>query len=291
MSSEAIALRTTSAFPISVGTSLALEAIFTASRPSYDPTWAPPQKVVISDYKEFWINLSTLFRNLTGSLTREDAMRSSPRELASALIEEMESITALLQVEGLSTTVPVFYICDYTPVYDRFLGNKLVTMRMDNTDSQKAYTRQHSDTLKHVASYFKDDSRLRLFKPDIAPKNRPTALIMTHYTYDLTNVSKFAELDLIESHTGRLRKKHEWYLKYYNGKELATIPFKRYFLPVFGDSQMFRPMNSKERKEIVDLSIHDRWTQVTTDERVKYSISSLKNKFLADNLKDLLTFR
>lgn len=68
---NAIDARTVSAFPLSVGTSLALESVFNGVQEPIDPNRVIPQKVEINNYDAFWINVGTLFRNLYNALNKD----------------------------------------------------------------------------------------------------------------------------------------------------------------------------------------------------------------------------
>lgn len=279
-----LANRTISAFPLSVGTSLAFESILEAKNPSIDPDRQIPQKIDISDYSEFWINLSTLIRNIMGSLTKEGALGVPPRELAQTLLEEVEIITSLLQVEGLNTTKAVFYACDYTPVFDRYSKTQ-ANLRIDTTDTQKLYTATHREALKAFISHTKGDSSIQIFKPNIEPTGKPKALILTHSAYDLTSHKKFSDLHLIESHTGKLKTFSQWYSKYQNGKELVMVPFLKGLLPVFGDSEIFRPIGLNLRKDLLEIAKEKGWSPVTTKDKVLYDLKYLSNRYFEEVIK------
>ena len=62
--------RTISAFPISVGTSLALESLFAPRLETIDPE-RKFERVDVTKYSEVWINLSTLFRNIVGAVEKK----------------------------------------------------------------------------------------------------------------------------------------------------------------------------------------------------------------------------
>jgi hypothetical protein len=92
---------------------------------------------------------------------------------------------------------------------------------------------------------------------------------------------------LLESHTGALKRKDKWHTKYVNGNDLPFIPFSERLLPVFGDSELFYPAKSDVREAIIGIAKKHNWTSITTDERILFSIKSLNNQFLVDNLVQL----
>ncbi len=59
-----LAERTVSAFPLSIGTSLAFESLFDGRQAPYDNERELPSRINIDDYKIFLINVGTLIRNI-----------------------------------------------------------------------------------------------------------------------------------------------------------------------------------------------------------------------------------
>lgn len=288
--------RTISAFPLSVGTSLAFESIFRSTQPSIDPERKVPQWVDMGDYQEFWVNLSTLFRNMMGALDKTAALTVNYHQLRDALIGEMETIQSLVRNEGGNKTKVIFFVCGYEKLAKS--ESKFVQLRKDDTVNQKIYRALHDQTLKLILAELHQSDTLRVYDSEIGkpPPNgpstpttgKPVALLLTHIAWDLTSFKNFTTLDLIESHTGALKKRPQWYSKYQNGRELVMIPFMEGFLKVFGDSEHFRPMDIRLRKDIIELAQEYRWTQVTTREKVRSNLDQLKNPYYRDILKTVL---
>lgn len=285
MSIQTLAERTTSAFPCSIGTSLALESIFNGTQQAYDPEREIPQHININDYEEFWINLATLFRNIIGSLPKNAMLHLFPKDIATTIYEEVELITGLVK-DSNSNTKLVFYACDYSAIQHKY-ANKHVALRTDNTEGQKFYSKLLGDTLKVVFKTPHDTNLIKSFKAKLEPIGKPKALIITHCAYDLTSSKNFKDLHLIESHSGKLKTKAQWYTKYSDGKDLVMIPFLECLLPVFGDNEIFRSMGYKVKKEIIELAKEKQWTSVTTKEKVLFDIKTLKNPYLITVLESL----
>jgi hypothetical protein len=66
------------------------------------------------------------------------------------------------------------------------------------------------------------------------------------------------------------------------------IPFTQYFLRIFGDKEFFSPMDSKLRKDIVELATKYGWSALTTDARIRMNLDQLKNPFFRDTVKDMM---
>lgn len=287
--------RALSAFPLSVGTSLAFESIFKSNQPSIDPDRKIPQWINLSEYQELWVNISTLFRNMMGSLTKEDALRVNYNQLKDSLIEEMETIESLVNNEGNNKVKVIFYICRYEKI--ETFASKYVVLRKDDTINQKIYRELHNQSIKLILKELQQSDKLRVYDSELgkAMQNsstenvtKPSALLLTNIAWDLTSHSNFTNLDLIESHTGVLKKRPQWYTKYQNGKELVMIPFMQGFLKVFGDSEHFRPMDIRLRKDVIELATEHRWNQVTTRAKIKMNLDNLKNSFYRDILKTII---
>lgn len=295
LSRELILGRAISAFAVSVGTSLALESIFISDQPSIDPDRIPPQKVNIGNYDEFWINIATLFRNLIGALPKEGANSVSSPDIKEALINEMAYIADLVSHYSERKTNTIFYVCEYKKI--EAMESKFIMVRKDNTVNQKNYRALLNKTLQDILNSVGKDDNVRLFDSDInvSPKGKPAisskkcrAIILTHNAFDLTSQHRFANLDLIESHSGVLKKRAMFYTKYLNGNDLPMIPFMRSLLPVFGDRENFSPIAISIRKALLDLAVKNRWTQLTTIAKIKDNLNQLPNKFMVDTINSII---
>lgn len=296
MSLDPLSGRVLSVYPLSVGTSLAFESIYPTTQSSIDPDRKIQQIVNFNDYQEFFINLSTLFRNMIGSLSKEEAARVNSYQLKDSLITEMETIESINKNEGSNKLKIIFYVCEYKKLQTK--ENNFVKLRKDDTTNQKIYRELHNQTIKLLLNQLHQSDTLRVYDSEINVRTKNTlpdtviektnALILTHIAYDLVSYKNFKLLDLIESHSGVLKKRQMWYGKYYNGKELFMIPFLEGFLSVFGDSTYFKPMDIRLRKEIIEIAKLNNWTQVTTLAKIKSNIESIKNKYYVDILKSIL---
>lgn len=271
--------RTISGFPVSIGTSLSFESIFTPRLPVYDPAREIPSRVNITDYNYFYISVSTLFRNLMGSLKKEDSRRVLPKELSQALVEEMEFISGLVHTESNSRTIVIFYVNNYSDLQS---SDFISHLRVATTENQKIYKHLHDTTLDLLT---KNHEEIEIFKSKIKPVSRAKALILTHVPYDLICYSDCIKLDLIESHTGKLKHYTDFNTKYYDGKLVNMFPFNELLLKIMGDHEMIIPFNIKIRKEIIELAKESRWTPVTTVSKVKNDLTKLSNPFAVDTIK------
>lgn len=294
MVTDALSNRTMSAYPLSVGTSLAFESIFETTNLSIDPLRIIPQKVNIAAYSEFWINVSTLFRNMMGSLGKEQSLRVNSTDLKDALINEIDVIQSLIQNEGGSRIKPVFYVCEYEKLQSK--QSKYVVLRQDTTVGQKINTALRNQAIKMLLKELGTSDNLRVYDSELGTLNKDVsgalqlktnALILSHVPYDLTSYDQFTKLDLIESHTGVLKTRAQWHTKYLDGKNLPMIPFLKGLMPVFGDTETFRPIDIKARQDVIALAKEFKWSALTTRDKVIFNLDFMKNKYLALIIKDM----
>ena len=291
LKTDPLAGRAISAYPLSVGTSLAFESIFPTTNPGIDVNRVIPQRIKLTDYDEIWVNLATLVRNMYGSLPKEDAAMVSGQALAEAVLGEMEMIQSLCLNESNNRIQPVFYACSYKKLEQK--ASKYVTLRTDDTVNQKIYRTLLQLALKTVYSKLNENKTLRSYDSELnrpgSPYHRKTrAIIVTHSAWDLTSYKNFDNLDLVESHTGVLKTRATWYTKYQNGKELGMLPFMEGLLQVFGDSEHFRPMDIRLRRELIDVAQEFRWSPVTTRDKVRLNLDNLKNPYFREVLKSVI---
>lgn len=270
--------RTVSSYPISIGTSMALETFGMGSNPPYDPERQVTHASILK-YQEMWINLFTLFRNLVGAVKTEDRDRLKPDDIADALAEELDVIDAALMTLSGGKTKPVYYTCSYTGIKNAFA---YADLRSDTTEKQKAYTELAE---KSINAFYKKYKGLRVhrhFTLLISPNTKTDAIILTHYAIDLLSWKQFKSLALLESHTGHIKPRTEWYTKYTNGKEqCARIPWDRRMLQVFGDSNTFAPMKKAVRDAVLAVAEEYKWTQATTTDRIDLGLGLMKDKYAA----------
>lgn len=276
--------RTLGQFPLSIATSLAIEAAF-----GIYPD-RPETKEPILKYNTLWINIRTLFRNTLGAMEKGDAGRVQPPMLAITLSEEMTFIRDIIKERTNNSVNVVFYYSNYSNIETHF---KHSVIGMDNTDKQKEYTLLHNQTIEilfenNKKEHIHDIRLFKLFLTEHSISNSDVAII-THYAIDLLSAHIFKKLTLLESHTGHFKDKVLWYTKF-NGdtKELNQIPFNKCFITVFGDDVTFRPFALKTRVNILELAKKYNWTAITTIDKLRYCIGQLKNPYEKEILLSML---
>ena len=259
---------------VSIGTSLALESLMNISDEIQHAT------VPLHDYDALWVNVKTLWRNLFGAVAREHHFALNPQEVASELLAEMEIIKDICRNEG-NGIKPIFYLPDYAGLENI---NDEVLLRMDNTDLQKAMTESMKDAIGVLLKHFRDQDEnqreIITFKNLVNNTDFNKALMLTHYAYDLTAHRQFRKLMLVESHTGRIKGFDQWYSKYYNGKDLVNMPFRLDLLTLLGDQTLFRSKTPAVRRELIQMSVKNRWSSITTASKIRSDAQDIKNHLL-----------
>ena len=275
--------RTISAFPLSVGTSLALESLFSGSLAPIDPE---RQIVHVNPnrYQEIWINLSTLFRNVVQACSKEAVQRTSVQEYVDTLLLEIQVINTVFAEQ--SSCIPMFYHMTYPRVESKAKSKKII-LRDPKTDLQRKYHYNHDTTIDRL---YKLTDSIRLFKDTIIPPHRTDALILTHLPYDLLSRPKFNSLALLESHTGLVKDRTLWASKLYPLPEtdMSHLPFNELSLFIFGDKVQISPSVIKLRRLVYECSLKRHWNPLTTPEKMKLDLSlEIKEPFVVSWLKSL----
>ena len=276
MFAEVLSSRMLGAFPLSIATSIAFEHLMgVASEANPEP-----KPNAVGNYRQMWINIKTLYRNMLGSVPREKMDKPDEKDLSDFIITEMETIVRIINEYSNGTCRPVFFVSNYDFGFWKYGQAQL---RMDNTDKQKFFTQQYKNAVKLVLKHGPvEGADLYVFDRKLKPPKKEKSIILTHIAYDLVSSDAFGGLDLLESHTGAIKGKDRWYTKYHDGKELEFIPFVDILLPVFGDSETFRPMLKSAREDIIEIAKRYNWSSVTTREKIMYGINTLKNQYLID---------
>ena len=271
--------RTLSGFPLSVGTGLALESVFEPTQASVN-TDVNKQSLDISKYQEIWINLGTLFRNLYNALDKDAVKFVQVGDASDALIAEMDVIHDLVKDQGKDRINVVFYYCEYDDLAKRF---PMGSLRLPRTPLQMVYSNLYTQTLKTV---YRKSGKGRVHNVSkvgsVFGSDGKRALIMTHFATDLLNRRRFRELDLLESHTGKLKTLTDWYTKYYEGRDLNMLPMSGLLLPVFGDDHQFRPQSKAMKLAVLEVAKKDRWTVLSRPTQIASSIKNMRDHMLRD---------
>ena len=270
--------RTVGYFPLSIGTSKAIEGAvgFTTNEEGIVNLTNENNLV---NYKQLLVNIFTLLRNAYGAYPREEVGTMDYVVIADEVLLEMERIVEIVREYSPSTEV-IFYQADYPTILKKLPE---AFQRFPNTAKQKQTASAYESMLKYILK----ESQIPikdLLRPTEVNKNLPS-LLLTHLAIDLIKFRTFQKKDLLESHTGKIKHPNEWYTKYYNGNNLPILPFNGFLLLVFGDNDQLRPTPRKLREAVLEIASKYRWTAVTTEEKVKLNIDFIKDNVIKEDLK------
>lgn len=249
---------------VSIGTAMALEVIV---GPSY---------VNVDDY--IFMNVKTLWRNFAGSI--EDEHEESIPEMAQMFIDECENIKSLL--DGILKVV--MYTTD-----SKYLGRtfKRATIKTAKTDRQK-HDLSLEEAIFNILAKDLIWETFQHYKLKI-PGESVKALIITSHPLDLISAPKFRKLTLLESHTGALKSKKDWFRKLNKSDKWAGMPFNILFIQLLGDNNtQFRSMGKKAVRELHEIAIADGWNSSTTNEKIKYGLKKMKDKLHSEILLEMI---
>jgi len=283
-----LAERTTSALPLSIGTSLALESLLQPRMSPYDPDRTIPQQINIADYDSIWINVVTLCRNLLGAIPRSYQQTAVADDLIFALLWEMETIDSIVKEDTLGNMKVVYYHNTYSSVTGDKLLHKAVKFRLPQTPAQHLY---HDTVNKTMTGIMKKRPDVRSTSKTLKPETGESkALIITHMPFDLVSYNKFHHLHLLESHTGKLKTRKDWYTKYYpvGHEDMSVLPFLRKLLFIFGDHSLIHPMDVRFRKLILEIAQNRKFTPLTTEDKVTfYFDQDIRERYLFEAYQSL----
>ena len=267
--------RNVSSNQLSVGTGSALEAFFQNSQTA-------------EGHKSFWFNGLTLIRNIYSACPKEVANDVSPLDLTETFLQEIDQIRSLLKNEGNELTKPFIYFNSYESFFNK--DNSFFKLREDKTNIQKKTRYVYEKTKEMV---LRQDPEILKFNLKLKNETGDKTLILTHVPIDLLSQNCFKTLELVESHTGKIKTKFEWYSKYHScgDEDLRRLPFCRQLLSCFGDNSVIVPLPIKARKEILEIAKKAKWNPSTTQSKVSLDLKqNLKDVFLWSVLKNIPLF-
>lgn len=253
-----------SSFPLSIGTGIALESLFSNTIDRYDPKRVIPNKLNVDDYKYHYFSLYTLARNIISSSNHKNKLEViTNKGFLPTVLEEINIINSLY----INTKCkPVIYFPDYEKISKYLNAGK-------DTQASKAFEEiiMIRNALKKIPSL----SSLEVITDIKLPKVQEKALITTSMSVDLLNVHNVRQLALLESHTGKLKLPIDWNTKYHpiGTKPMAVFPFLENLLFVLGDKTTVNPMKLGIRLQLFQLAFDNNWTGKTTQDKVMFDLN------------------
>lgn len=288
--SKALSTRMMGQLPLSIATSVAFESLFNMEPPADAPSWVRRPSGSIEPIKrigQLWINLRTLLRNIDGAIDSEVINEASPLDYYRVLVSEMTAIQALVNdIPQEQRPTLHFFSKSYetlTKLWPQALFRDVTAPRL------KVYAVMENN----VMSYFAEDIKKGIFNQEqvvivdsyLHPGLRPS--LLSHFPVDLvlTKGNKFEAL--VESHTGAIKRKEEWYTKLRDGNKYPRIPFDKAMVQIFGDKEnMLSPQTIQIRKRLGAISEKYHWNPTTTRDRVIFCVEQEHEPVLLQLVKD-----
>ena len=260
-------------YPCTIGTSLALEGLFHTGEFDSDKT-----EPVFNKYQNLYINIRTLMRNAFGSFGDKKAYLDS-EIVMTAITEDIETIIDTVNSVSPSM-VCVPYLCLYKSVNRVFKEARF--LESDNpTPGQIHYRSIEQDIYRRVHNEQLFDTRIF----DVEIEGKEDTLIISHLAADLLCYKNFPLLSLLESHTGKVKKRLEWNTKLNNKPK--NVPFTRATLQLLGDGVMFSPVDRKLVKVFLATAEKYKWAADTTMDRIYVGLRASNEPHLVNYLKRL----
>lgn len=267
--SDPIYNRTKGFFPLSVGTSLALEALF-GLQVEDGKLLARSDVAPHKGRRSLWVNTNTLYRNYTNAFEKDTYLEVSPNKLLLAFAEEVEMMLGILKDEAPSLEVELYY-CRYDGLQRMFPAAK---MRQPSTPKQ---VEKHKLQEGIMGAFLKTPvaSKVHTFKGALQAPEERNVVVLTHNCTDLWEIGRSSNSLLLESFTGALKPPSQWNTKFYKGSEFNWMPFNPGVNAILGDSEVFHPQPQSVKKLFVQLSVDNHWTILTTRDKIRVNIDKL----------------
>lgn len=240
--------RTTTSFGLSIGTGLALESLFTPTKPRYDENREIPINVKPDDYNVHAYNVYTILRNIVAAVqTKDKTSLYRDKYLKDVLIDEVSIIKYLYENLNIK---PIFYVEDYKKIYKTYNNGKDVKP-----------TRAYDEYVIMSGIYHSLDK---------LPVTTKKTLVFTSYSSDV--ISKGSNYFMLESHTGKVKDMSTMYTKYHpiGKRDMSVFPINSLLLYLLGDKYIVRPSKISIRVKLYNIAVEKHWNYKTTKAKIIY---------------------
>lgn len=254
--------RTLSSFPLSIGTGIMLESVFSNTIPRYDATRKIPNLVKIDDYSTHVYNVFTLARNiLSATPVKEKNKLIMDEYFIPTLLDEVYNLASMYNLTKCKLVI-------FMPSYKSVLKN--MNIGKDTLNHTDAFM---WDLMNSVIYKFKHLFEIGMITDTYhIPKYKEKILLTTSYPVDLLN--KSGDITLLESHTGKLKPKWDWYTKLHKigTKPMNVFPFIEELVYILGDGNLVLPTPLKQRQLLYEVAVKNNWTARTTKDKIMFDL-------------------
>lgn len=270
------AQRTFGKYAISIGTSVALESLF-GELDSQRHVSAP-----FKNYQCVVINIRTLIRNYLSSYKAIDLINLTKPQIANGVIKEAILISNIIADRTRGSLKLSVYNIKHDMIHYKL--RKIIIKKKHTAKQQYALDMETSVAEKFFLEYklLSDYFNLEFTSSEIKHGGRRNIFI-THYPVDLlfTNLNP----DLLESHTGRIKKPYEFNTKL--RRAASNAPFNKYTLQIYGDSSGYiLPYSAAMYNELNDILKNNSYiSPVTHDIKFVKAVRATASSELKNLLK------
>jgi len=265
--------RAMSSYGVSVGTAMVLESIFEPTSPRIDDTRVAPVKIKISDYKVHYYNVETVIRNIINAvptMAKGKVLKSSKAhiKIMEILWNEFNVISELYADTGCK---PVIMVANY----QKIAKNLLTFKHESDLKGMKLDLSVIIEDVKHAIRSGKFETDITIAHGDhTLPRTNDRTLITSHIALDLLNIKRIPKLELLESHTGKLKKSRDFNTKYHKlGKNDMTIfPFTERLLYLLGDDSYIGIQPLEIRRALYDIATSNKWSAFTSEFKINENV-------------------
>lgn len=270
-----LAQRALGQFPISIATSLAFEGLVGIHPDLPKPTTKP-----VSKYETIYINVDTILRNMLNSISTSDIPYVLPEDALEYLKSELLIISNVVADQsGGKLKVHYYVVCP--TLFKAKFKSKHITFKTPTTPNQVILAATKRIVMQHLMK--ESIGEISTVKVTHAPM--PNSLMLSHKPTDLIMFSESNNIQLLESHTGKIKSKAFWNTKLKASDDVTRIPFCKFSLCVFGDSgDDIKPLSSKIRAMVTTIADQKKWTITTPIASIKKDLATIPDP----NVKDVL---
>lgn len=263
--------RTLGFFPMSIGTSLAFEGLFHVGEHATD-AGDPPG----NDMPALWVNLRTVVRNARNAFPRDGQPHLLNRTLKEAIDQDVEAIRNVVGEHAPMAELR-FYLTEQKTMNSAFSDARF--KNPTTPDQQLAYDLEEG-ALRALSDEYEGQEDFLRFDWKLEGKKNTT--LLTHYAMDLLSYHDFPDLRLVESHSGKVKTRKDWYTKLNTPKGTTCIPFTRAMLVIFGDGSTILAQELSVRRKLIEIGNKYKWNGMTTHSRMLADIKLAYEPHLGD---------
>ncbi len=266
-----------SSFGINIGTGLMLESLLEPIDDRIDEDRVAPNKIKQSDYELYYINIDSFIQNVISSYEANtvELLIQRKKSVIDMVIERI--VSELTLVKSLLDIEVIYYHC----LYGSYVRRKAFKEHNPETKVFKI-----KKSIEYLYGLLKENKEVSIQEVDVYLPIRKKSLISTSNAVDLLNANRM-ELDLLEFHTGVLKKRNKFYTKLNTTSEL---PFEEVLLFALGDKKgTINSLLTPKEKKILTESISKKMLKPYKRYSLGFLIEITKDDNIAAKLKSLHT--